>query len=565
MPIEMLPTGVFLLGALTAALVSPRLAAATALLTPVVAGLAALAVLAPGASAGVSVMDYELQPVRADEFNLTLVGLFHLAALVAAVFALDVRDRLQHAAMLLYIGAGIGAVLAGDLISLFLFFELIGLSGTLLILAARTPAAVRAGIRYLVFQVAAGVSLLAGLLSLGSATGDWSFRAIGLDQAGGWLIMLAFGIKAGFPLVHGWMVDGYSRASLTGLAILVAVTTKIGVYGLARAFAGEGILVGIGTAMALWPMFYMLVENDLRRVLAYSMMVQLGLMVAGVGVGTDLAIDGVTMHIVMDVLFKMTLFMALGVVLVRLGTTRADRLGGLWRELPLTTTLVAVAVAANSAAPLTGAYMSKKLILTAIADSDVSVIVWLILVTLSALGMLYLGLRVLWEGFLRPARPDRPAIGAAPSNMNAAMLIPVTLLLLTGIIPGLTDLLRPFDTTYWPVTLPKLLGQLQLLAFAVLAYVVLARMGWGLPQSRPTTWLDAEWIYRRGVPLAARSIVRAMKTSGDEVLATARGLFPVTPGDGRMSFNLGRGWPIGSMALWMAILLAALLLFGIGY
>jgi multicomponent Na+:H+ antiporter subunit D len=564
MATELLPTGLFVVGALVAALVPSRLAAATALLTPVVAGLTAFSVLVPGATATVTLMDYDLQLVRADAFNLILVGLFHVAALTAAVFTLDVRDRLQHAAMLLYVGAGTGAVLAGDLISLFFFFELIGLSGTLLILAARTPTALGAGVRYLVFQVAAGVSLLAGLLSFGSATGDWSLRAIGLDQPGGALIMLAFGIKAGFPLVHGWIVEGYSRASLAGLAILVAVTTKVGIYGLARGFAGEGILIGIGTAMAVWPVFYMLVENDLRRVLAYSMMVQLGLMVVAIGVGTELAIDGVAMHIVMDVLFKMALFMALGAVLLRLGTTRADRLGGLWRELPLTTITVAIAVLANAAAPLTGAFVSKKLLLVAIEESNVPVVVWLILVSLSALSMLYLGLRVLWEGFLRPAREVRPAVGKAPANMDLAMLIPVSLLLLTGIFPGLTDILRPESTTYWPLTLPKLVGQLQLILFGLLAYIVARRLGFGLPESRPASWLDADWIYRRGVPLLARSTVARFRSSRVWLWSLVHGLFPQTFRDGRLSSNLGRTWPIGSMALWMAILLATLLLFGLG-
>lgn len=564
MPIELLPVGVFLVGALAAAVSPARAAAFVALLTPVAAGLCSLALLAPGVGASWHVMDYELLPVRVDHFSLVMVGLFHVSAFAAAVYALHVRDPLQHAALMLYIAGGIGAVLAGDLISLFIFFELIGMSGTLLVLAARTAESMPAALRYLVFQVAAGVTLLAGILTLGGSTGDWHFNHIGLAAPGGWLVLLAFGIKSGFPLLHNWITDGYPKASLTGLAVLAVVTTKVGIYGLARAFAGEDILVGIGTAMALWPLFYTLVENDLRRVLAYSMMVQLGLMVAAIGVGSALALDGVALHIVMDVLFKMVLFMALGVVALRVGTTRSDRLGGLWRAMPLTTACVAVAVAANSALPLTGGFISKKIVLAGIEHGDVPGALWLFLVSTSALGILYAGLRILWQGFLGPSAHDRRGVQDAPWPMAAGMLIPVVLLLFSGVIPGLTDALRPHDTGYWPLHWGKALDQVQMLLFATLVYALLARAGLGLPQPRPTAWLDAEWLYRRGLPAAAGVVRNTLGNAGDSTWSALSGWFRAVAGDGRLGSRLGRTWPTGSMALWVAILLAALLLFSIG-
>lgn len=563
MPIELLPAGIFLLGALSTALTGPRAAAVTALLAPVVAGLCVLALLTPGTTASWSVMDYTLTPVRVDHFSLVMVGLFHLAAFIAAVYALQLRDRLQHAALMAYIAGGIGAVLAGDLVTLFVFFELIGMSGTLLVLAARTPGSTPAAVRYLVFQVAAGLTLLAGILTLGGTTGDWRFGHVGLAAPGGWLILLAFGIKSGFPLLHNWITDGYPKASLTGLAVLAVVTTKVGIYGLARAFAGEEILVAVGTVMALWPLFYTLVENDLRRVLAYSMMVQLGLMVAAVGVGSAAALDGVALHIVMDVLFKMVLFMALGVVAMRVGTTRGDRLGGLWRAMPLTTVCVAVAVAANSALPLTGGFISKKVVLAAIEHSDVPAAVWLFLVSTSALGILYAGVRILWQGFLRPAARDHGDVRDAPWPMAAAMLMPVALLLLSGVFPGLTEPLRPHGTDYWPLYPGNAVDQAQMLLFATLAYALLARAGFGLPEPRPAVWLDAEWLYRRGLPAAARRVHAVLARWREAALPLVNRLFRAVAGDGWVGATLGRTWPTGSMALWVAILLAVLLLFGI--
>jgi len=563
MPIELLPVGLFLIGALIAGFTSDRIAPVVALLVPVIAAVVSLYVLAPGATASWSIMAYELQPVYADRFGLVMTGLFHLVAFAGALYAWQVRDRLQHAGMMLYIAGGIGAVLAGDLITLFVFFELIGLGGTLLVLTARTGSSLPAAVRYLVFQVAAGVTLLAGILILGSSTGDWHFRHIGLDAPGGWLILLAFGIKSGFPLLHNWITDAYPKASTAGLAVLVAVTTKVGVYGLARGFAGESLLVVIGAVLAFWPIFYTLVENNLRRVVAYAMMAQIGLMVVGIGVGSDRAIDGVSMHIVMDVLFKMTLFMALGVVLHRVGTTRADRLGGLWRSMPLTTACVAVAVAANAALPLTAGFISKKLLLSAIEYGDVPVLLWLALVTLSSLAVLYAGVRILWEGFLRPVSRPQQAPADAPWPMALAMLIPVTLLIAGGLVPGLTDVLRPNGGDYSPLYAGKIINQLQLLLFGLITYVLLARAGLGLPQPGPARWLDAEWFYRRGVPATAGRIRGLLATAGERAARLIDRVLTTPPGKDQLAHRLGQTWPTGSMALWVAVLLAVMLLFGI--
>ena len=343
----------------------------------------------------------------------------------------------------------------------------------------------------------------------------------------------------------------------------MAVTTKVGVYGLARGFAGEPVLIVIGAVMAFWPIFFTLVENELKRVVAYAMIVQIGLMVVGIGVGSERAIDGVSMHIVMDVLFKMTLFMALGVVLHRLGTTRADRLGGLWRSMPLTTFCVAVAVAANAAVPLTAGFISKKLLLSAIEYGDVPVLLWLALVTLSSLAILYAGVRVLWEGFLRPVPRSDESPADAPWPMALAMLVPVVLLIVGGVVPGLTDILRPNGGDYSPFYPGKIVSQLQMLAFSLLAYVLLARAGLGIPKYGPARWLDAEWIYRRGIPAAASTIHGFLASTGDRASRALARILTTPPGGTRVGNRLGQTWPTGSMALWVAVLLAVMLLFGI--
>lgn len=560
MPIELLPVGIFWLGALLAAARRDS-ARWIALITPVIAALASVALLAPGVAADWQVMNYSVAAVRVDQMSLLFVGLFHLAGFLAAIYALDIIDRAEASAMLAYVGSGIGAVLAGDLVTLWIFWEMLALTSVVLVWARRTPEATAAGIRYLVFNVVSGVTLLAGIAYLAVAGHDLAIGPIALDSPGAWLVLVAFGIKCGFPLLHNWIPDAYARASLTGSVILVAITTKVGVYSLARAFAGEELLMAIGTLMALWPLVYVLVEDDLRRVLAYSLMVQIGLMVVGIGAGNAIALDGVSLHVVMDVLFKMLMFMALGAVLVQAGTVRASRLGGLGRKMPWTMGFVVVGVLANSAMPGTGAFVSKKVLLGGIEYAGVGPVWYAALAGLSALGMLYLGVRVLYEAFLRKPEEQVQA-DEASFPMRMAMGSIAALLLIAGLFPWLTDALRPLGTDYQPLKLAKVLDQFQLLVFALLAYVVLARAGLGLPASGRRTLLDVEWLYRKLIPGLARRVAKLLDRISESIGGVIR-LTERRPGNGRLANSLAHNWPTGSMAFWTMVLLVVMLFAGI--
>jgi len=560
MPIELLPTGLFWLGALLAAAHRDS-ARWIALVTPVIAALASITLLAPGVSADWQVMNYTLAAVRVDEMSLVFAGLFHLAGFLVAIYSLEWTDRAQASAMLGYVGSGIGAVLAGDLVTLWLFWEMLALTSVVLVWARRTPEATAAGVRYLVFNVVSGVTLLAGIAYLATTGHDLAIGPVALDSPGGWLVLAAFGIKCGFPLLHNWIPDAYPRASLTGSVILVAITTKVGVYSLARAFAGEELLLVVGSAMVVWPLVYVLVEDDLRRVLAYSLMIQIGLMVAAVGAGNDIALDGATLHVVMDVLFKMLLFMALGAVLVQAGSVRASELGGLGRKMPWTAGFVVVGVLANSAMPGTGAFVSKKLLLGGIEYAGVGPVWYAALAGVSALGVLYVGVRVLHEAFLR--QPEKPVEAEDASlPMRLAMGAIAAVLLIAGLFPWLTDVLRPMGSDYQPVKLTKILDQIQLLLFALMTYALLARRGLGLPRSGRRTLLDAEWVYRKLVPGLALRCAAVLGRLAEAMSGITR-IAERHPGNGWLAYSLARSWPTGSMAFWTMVLLVALLFAGI--
>ena len=233
-------------------------------------------------------------------------------------------------AALIYAGSAIGAVYAGDLLTLFVFWELTAISSVFLIWASHTEAAYRSGMRYLIIQVGSGVLLLAGALVHIAETGSLTFGALGLDAPGGVMIFLAFGIKCAFPFLHNWLQDAYPKATVTGTVWLSAFTTKLAIYALARSYAGTEILIWIGVTMTAFPIFYAVIENDLRKVLAYSLNNQLGFMVTGIGIGTELAINGAAAHAFCHILYKAAAFHGHG----RRASPRWHDQGlGAWRAL----------------------------------------------------------------------------------------------------------------------------------------------------------------------------------------------------------------------------------------
>jgi multicomponent Na+:H+ antiporter subunit D len=515
-----------------------------------------LLALPDGTSVGAELFGLPLEIVRVDRLSLIFGYLFHVAALIAVIYALGLREAGQQVAALVYAGSAIAAAFAGDLVTLFVFWELTAISSVFLIWATRTERAYRAGLRYLIIQVSSGVILLGGAAIYYAATGSIDFGPIGLDSPGGAVIFIAFGIKAAFPLLHNWLQDAYPEATVTGTVFLSAFTTKLAVYALARGFAGTELLIWIGAVMTVFPMFYAILENDLRRLLAYSLNIQLGFMVVGVGIGTELALDGAAAHAVSHTLYKLLLFMAMGAVLLQTGTARATDLGGLHRSMPLTAAFCIAGAASISAFPLFSGFVSKAMLTTATANTQMA-LPWLMLMFASAGVLLYIGVRVPWLAFYGRDSGLRPA--EAPPHMLAAMGIAAALTIVIGIVPGLLFRLLPYATSYGAYTLSHIVSQLQLLLFSALVLVVLARRGL-YPAARPATNVDFDWTYRRGLPALARVVTDVGGRAWNAVLGAAfgvlrAGLDYLTRHHGAQGV-LAQTWPTGSMALWVTVILA---------
>ncbi len=530
------------------------------LATPVLGGLHLWLAVEPGLSLTLPLSNLELTLYRTDRLSLLFGYLFHIATLIAVIFALHVRDTTQQVVGLLYAGSALGAVFAGDLLTLFIFWELLAITSVFFIWARQNRYSLRAGIRYLLFQVTSGMLLLAGTLIIYSQTNSLTFEHIGLNGIGSWLIFFAFGIKCAFPFLHNWLTDAYPEATPTGTVFLSAFTTKVAVYALARGFAGTEILVYIGAVMTCFPIFFAVIENDLRRVLAYSMINQVGFMVCGIGIGTALALNGAVAHAFTDVIFKGLLFMAMGAVLYRTGKMNGSDLGGLYKTMPKTAVLCIIGAASISAFPLFSGFVSKSMVMSAMLIEGYDT-VWLMLLFASAGVFHHAGIKIPYFAFF--AHDSGIRTREAPWNMLLAMTIAAVLCILIGSQPQFLYSLLPWQVDYWPYDMTHVLAQTQLLFFSALAFVWLNKQGLYPPELHSVN-LDAEWVYRKLLPTTSRIVVQQLKhicdkicVGSDVVIQTCRqqfGRFPLA------NYHLAASWPTGSMVLWIAILLGGFLL-----
>ena len=507
----------------------------------------------------VDFMGFNLELVRFDKLTRIFGLIFCLAAFLGNLYAWHVKDKIQQASAIIYSGSAIGAVFAGDLVTLFFFWEGTAIASVFLIWARGTQASYHTGMRYLIIQIISGLILLMGTILHYKESGSIEFTQFQLNSAGSWLIFISFGIKCAFPFLHNWLQDSYPAATVTGTVILSAFTTKLAVYALARSFPGTDILIYIGAAMTLFPIFFAEIENDLRRVLAYSLNNQLGFMVVGVGIGTEMALNGTASHAFAHILYKALLFMSVGAVLFRTGTSKASELGGLYRTMPLTTVFCLIGAASISAFPLFSGFVTKSLILDETAYKHYELI-WFILVFASAGVLSHSGIKVPFFAFFSHDSGRRPK--EAPTHMLLAMGLTSALCIIIGIIPSLLYDYLPYAVNYKPYSTYHVVNQLQLLCFAILSFILIKWLNL-LPKEIKSINLDFDVIYRKIIPIGLNflgsifqqihSVIISIRKMLIELIISS--LQKLIGTDGRIS----RIWSTGNMVLWIAVVLSLIL------
>jgi multicomponent Na+:H+ antiporter subunit D len=451
--------------------------------------------LEPGTYGAVRLLGQDLVFGRVDRLSLVFSYVFALLALLGMIYALHVDDDAQHVTALTYAGGALGVTFAGDLLSLFVFWELMALSAALLVFLRRQPAAVAAGFRYVLVHLFGGLCLLGGTVLHWSQTGSLTFGNMSpyAGSAAFTLILLAFLLNAAVPPLGAWLPDAYPEASATGAVFLTAFTTKSAVYALIRGFAGTEILVWWGAAMAVYGVVYAVLENDARRLLAYHIISQVGYMVCGVGIGTELALNGATAHAFSHILYKALLFMGAGAVLQVTGLRKLSEMGGLYKTMPITLGLYMVGAFAISAVPLFSGFVSKSMVVSSAGESHRAAI-FLVLTLASAGTFLHTGLKLPYYMFF--GKDSRPRGQEPPKNMLVAMGLAAAACILIGVFPTLLYGRLPFAVDYAPYTVRHVMATLGLLGFTALGFVLLLKH----LDPEPVISLDTDWFYRRGLP-----------------------------------------------------------------
>ena len=266
--------------------------------------LAAVWMLPADASVQIAFLDYTLEPVRSSPEGRLFATVFGIMAFVGGLYAYGQASTRELTAAFIYAGSAIGVTFAGDLLTVFVFWEIMALGSTVVIWSAGTQTAYSAGLRYLLIHLLGGVILMVGIVAYVVDTGSLEFTAMQPESLATWLILIGFLVNAGAPPLSAWIADAYPEASPSGTVFLSAFTTKTAVFALLVGFPGADILVPIGLYMVFYGIIYALLENDMRRILAYSIVNQVGFMVAAIGVGTEMALNGAAAHAFAHIIYK---------------------------------------------------------------------------------------------------------------------------------------------------------------------------------------------------------------------------------------------------------------------
>jgi multicomponent Na+:H+ antiporter subunit D len=511
--------------------------------------------LPDGVALSVSYLGMELEPVKADALSRMFGTVFAIMAFGGGLYALNQEKVQELAAALVYAGSAVGVVFAGDLITVFIFWEVMAIASTIIVWSGGAFAR-NAGLRYAVIHFLGGVLLMAGIAGEIYTSGSVQFNAMQTDSPARWLILAGFVINTGAPPLQAWLPDAYPKASFSGTVFLSAFTTKTAVYTLIRGFPGAEVLIWIGLFMIFYGLIYAINDNDTRRKLAYSIINQVGFMVCAIGIGNEMALNGAAAHAFVHILYKALLLMSAGSVLYVTGKSKFTDLGGLFRTMPRTAICCIIGAISISAFPFTSGFPAKSLISQGAADAHLE-LVWL-LITAASAGVLFVGIKLPWYIFFQKDSGQRPP--EPPWNMRYAMYLMAVFCIGFGVFPGTLYAMLPVATGYQPYTPDHVIFQFQLLMFSVLSFFL------ALPMIKRTLTisLDVDWFWRRAGKLFAEEFevqwLRAYTAVGARSYRAAvrflEGLYRTHGPEGA----LARTRPSGYMALWMTILLSVFLL-----
>jgi len=444
-------------------------------------------------------LSWKLTFLEVDKLSKVFAYIFTIMGVIGVIYSIHVKNDGEHFSAFYYVGGSLGVTFAGDFLTLFLFWEMMAFSSVFLIWFRKSKSSLDSGFRYLLWHVAGGLILLAGIMLQYSVSGDLSVKYLpfhgwwptDLQSLASFLIVIGFIVNAAVPPFGAWLPDSYPAATVTGAVFMSAFTTKTAVYALIRVCAGSEMLIVLGVFMAIYGVVYAVLENDARRLLAYHIISQVGYMVAGVGLGTPMAINGVVAHAFCHILYKSLLFMGTGSVLYVTGTAKLTELGGLYKTMPRTMIYTVIGGLSISAFPLFSGFVSKSMTVTAFGEAHLT---WafMALMLASAGTFLHTGLKIpyfIWFGKDQGLKAKEP-----PWNMELAMGIGALFCVGLGIFYKPLYALLPHAVHFEPYTAYHTWETLQLLLFTQLGFFLLLKKLW----CEDTISLDTDWFLRKG-------------------------------------------------------------------
>ncbi len=541
------PGLILILAGLFIPLFRDRLRIALILIIPLVA-LASVWSMPLDTSCGVSYLGFDLQLIKLDSLSRLFITVFAITVFTGSLFCCRQAKSAELSAAFVYAGGAMSVVLAGDLITLFVFWELMALASTLVLWSASSDSSWRAGMRYIIIHLLGGVVLMAGIAAYVTDTGSIVFSAMQANSLATILILCGFLLNAGAPPLSAWLADAYPEASFSGMVFLSAFTTKTAVYVLIRGFPGTEILIIIGLFMIFYGIIYALLENDMRRILAYSIINQVGFMICGIGIGTEMALNGAAAHAFTHIVYKALLLMSAGSVLYMTGKRKCTDLGGLVQSMPITAVCGIIGALAISSFPLTSGFVSKSMITQSSVDEHL-LWVWLLLQAASAGVFLHAGIKFPWFVFFQKDSGLRPS--DPPLNMRLGMLLFAFICIFLGVFPDLLYAMLPYTVDYVPYTGAHVVTQLQLLLFSGLAFFVMLP----LMKRTLTISLDFDWFYRKLGPFLFHAFIDVLADAGRNMSIKPQRLQSLTTVTERTLSNLSLSFNLGMVLLLFAVCL----------
>ena len=501
-------------------------------------------------------MSYNLIFLRVDELSKIFALVFIIMIIFSSIFSLNQKNKIEISTAFIYGGSAISAVLSGDFISLFIFWEIMAISSTLIIWMG-SKNAYKSGLRYLTVHLFGGVILLIGIIGYMSLKESADFTLIDKTNIYAYFILIGVLINAGAPPFSGWISDSYPSASWSGTVFLSAFTTKTAVYFLIRGYPGTELLIYIGIFMIFYGIVYAILENDMRRILSYSIINQVGFMITGIGIGTEIALNGAASHAFAHIIYKALLLMSAGSVFYITGKTKCTDLGGLYKTMPITMVCGIIGALSISAFPFTSGFITKSMISQSAVYENYTII-WFLLLAASAGVFLHAGIKFPWFVFFQ--KDAKLKAKDPPKSMQFAMISLSIICILIGIFPNVLYQMLPYDVNYIPYTFDHVFFQLQLLLFSGLAFFLMLKY---LKRTLTLT-LEFDWFWRKFSKILIKDFdIHAEKTATNVINKYIKifdkAIKTLYKHHGPSGI-LGRTWPTGNMAFWTTVILASYLI-----